>query len=224
MIDAIILCGGQGTRVRYINPDLPKVLFPVEGRPFLDFVLTNLYFYGYRRFILATGYLDEKIQEYARKSPLEKHILVSSESIPLGTAGAIKNAGEHINSDDFLVLNGDSLVKGNIKDLVEFHFSHQDLATVALTKSYNRTNAGNVDINSDSLVVAFNEKNKKRNYINAGLYIFYKTIFLLIPEGFSSLEEEILPDLVQLKALHGFPIKGQVIDIGTEERYSYVSG
>ncbi len=87
-----------------------------------------------------------------------------------------------------------------------------------------RDKDGNVDIDKNFLATSFNEKKKKLDYINAGVYLFHKNIFSLISEGtFCSLEEEVLPELVKFQSLYGFPIKGKVIDIGTEERYANIS-
>lgn len=104
--DIVILCGGRGTRVSHIYPNLPKVLFPIsEGIPLLDALLSSLFLQGFKRFILCIGHLGEKIEEYCEDYPLKNLIIFSYEpEILMGTAGALRLAKGYIKSDPFLFL------------------------------------------------------------------------------------------------------------------------
>ena len=104
-IDALILCGGKGTRLKSIVPDKPKILADIGGSPFIKYLLTYLECEGINRVILCTGVKHNQIEEWVRtfyKGKLQ--IVLSEEKRPLGTAGAIKNAQELIHSNNFLVI------------------------------------------------------------------------------------------------------------------------
>ncbi|NIQ01436.1 MAG: NTP transferase domain-containing protein, partial [Nitrospinaceae bacterium] len=107
-LDAVILCGGRGRRLQSVVRDRPKPLAIVQGRPFLDYVIDHAARFGVRRFILAAGFQSGLIQDYCRNRPDRARFQVVEEPHPLGTGGAVKFAEPFLQSDVFLILNGDS--------------------------------------------------------------------------------------------------------------------
>ena len=111
-IDALILCGGQGTRFRAVQEDIPKALAPFRGSAFIDLLLDDLVSQGFERIILATGFLSNQIEDHV-KSRNDAEYIISLEPKPLGTGGAIKFAAGHFRSNPVLVMNGDSKIDCN---------------------------------------------------------------------------------------------------------------
>lgn len=222
-IEAVILCGGLGTRFREVSNDAPKSLARVNETPFLDCLLDYFSDHGIKRFILCTGYLSEIIEKYYESSPYTDSIMISKEDTPLGTAGAIKNAEKYLSEDYFIAANGDSYCNLNLRDFIQFHFSLENpLISVALSNDPERTDAGRVELDkTTSKITAFYEKSKISHnlYINSGIYIMRKNILDDIPqERAYSLEYELFPKFIN-RGLYGYRTNQPVIDIGTKERF-----
>jgi D-glycero-alpha-D-manno-heptose 1-phosphate guanylyltransferase len=223
-VDAVILAGGRGTRLSSALPDVAKVLAPIRGRPFLDFVLAYLVGQGVRRIVVSVGHLREQVIERYRGYP-SADVSFSPELQPLGTGGAVRLAMRQLQSDPFIALNGDSLCRVELEQLVRTHHAHAALATLTLVRPDSRNDVGNVRLDGRSRVVSFAEKSALRedggeNLVNAGVYAFSKSAF----EGFEaasfSLERDVLPRLVELKACFGVLAADRLVDIGTPERYA----
>lgn len=222
-IDAIILAGGKGTRLQSVVSDLPKPLAPVNGRPFLDILLSQLDRCGcVNRLVLAVGHKSETvIDRYKDCTVYGFKILFSVEREPLGTGGAIKMALPLTESQDIMVLNGDSFVEVDIPNLIREHNSKNALLTMVLTEVDNAGRYGAVRVNRDKTVTAFEEKNDDYGpgLINAGIYILNRKLFDGIQDGkVISFEREILSDLIHGEAT-GYVTKGKFIDIGIPETY-----
>lgn len=221
-LDLVILCGGLGKRFRKVSQIHPKPMAQIGGRPFLDFLLEHFLEQGIKRFILCVGYKGEYIKDYYRKSKYNKYLIFSTETTPLGTGGALKNAEKYISSDIFFVANGDSYCKIDLQKFTTFHLSLSDgLVSMALTKRDIRDDCGQVRLNDHFLITSFTEKKASvpNPYMNAGIYIFNKKILSLIPSiQPSSLEYDIFPGMVG-KNIYGFITRSKVYDIGTPERY-----
>ena len=110
--DALILCGGLGTRFRVVREDIPKALAPVQGTPFIDLLLDDLIAQGFSRIILATGHLGDQLENYV-KQRTDAEYVISKEPKTLGTGGAIKYAEKHFQSSEIMVMNGDSRTNFN---------------------------------------------------------------------------------------------------------------
>ncbi|MFA5088785.1 MAG: nucleotidyltransferase family protein [Candidatus Omnitrophota bacterium] len=225
--DAVILCGGLGTRLRTEIGEAQKVMAQIGGRPFLDIVLRHLLGQGFRRVILCTGYKKENVSEYYQKNTLGMELVFSEEAEPLGTGGALKQAGEKIQSDPFFVLNGDSYCPFRFVDLLEFHFFKKAQATIVLTRTTGRKDVGSVSIDADDRITGFREKSailpqqkgRRRVYVNAGIYCFGKEILSFMPsQGKFSLEQDFFPSLTD-KRFYGYETAEDFIDIGTPQRY-----
>ena len=222
-LDVVILCGGLGTRFRQVDPQTPKVMASVEGRPFLDWIIELFYTQGCRRFIFCTGYKSDVIEAYLRTSKygIETEVVISKETEPLGTAGAVKHAEKSIHSEPFLLVNGDSYCKIDLAAFIQFHIRNNACVSMALVSADTRKDTGSVALDTRTLeVAAFQEKGTTEGtYSNAGIYIFSKKIISRWnPAQPLSLEYDIFPKLVG-QGLYGFVVDGPVIDIGTPERY-----
>ena len=122
--EAIILAGGLGTRLRDTVSDLPKVLAPVNNQPFLYYLLANLFKQNLNHVVLSTGYMGEKIEEFIKKRYPEKNISIAKEEKPLGTGGGIFNALQFCNSDEILILNGDTFFNIDYNFFYHHHNHH----------------------------------------------------------------------------------------------------
>lgn len=221
--DIVILCGGQGTRLKEISAGIPKPMMPIEKYPFLLILVQHYLKNGFRRIILAVGYKSLCIEKYFQKSNLSSYIIFSEEKFPLDTAGAVKNASRLIESDNFFVVNGDSFCKYNVSSFMQFHKTHSKaLASLVLVPITDRTDCGYITLNRDAQVTSFNEKvrRNKMDYINAGTYLFNRKILSFIPDRERySLENELFPALVAKKLAYGYVEKTRLIDIGVPVRY-----
>ena len=222
-IDAVVLCGGLGERLRAIVPHRPKPLAEIGGRPFLDILLDHVSCFGLRRFILCTGYKGELIQEYyARQAKTGREVSISWEEQLLGTAGALRHAVGLIRSPTILVLNGDSLCRTDLRVFWSFHVGHGGLASMILAPQEQGSDYGVVTLNPQGRIGAFMEKSgaTQGQFINAGIYLFSALVLKTITASrASSLEHDLLPALVREGQVLGWPVKERVIDIGTPQRY-----
>jgi len=225
---AVILCGGLGNRLRSIISDKPKVLAKVGNDVFLDIVIKNILQYGFDDIILCTGYLKEKIRNhldsYSDNYNYECRITFSEEKELLDTGGALKNAKSLIMSDNFLVVNGDSICKTNLKEFLDFHINKKALTSIVLSSStLDRSNAdyGSVVLDNLQRIMSFNEKLKNNEQlINAGIYIMNKEIFSHMPNKKKfSLEYDLFPEIIRKNNCYGFITDSEITDIGTPERF-----
>ena len=224
-IDAVILAGGLGTRLRSAVPNLPKCLAPISGIPFLKCYLTWLQKFGLRRVVLSLGYKSDIVEDYILSETWPGlEIVTSVESLPLGTAGALRYALSQIKSQTVLVANGDSFTGVNVCKFLWFHKNKNARVSMLLTKSTETKSSGLVATDETDAVTFFNEKPldtpEVSNYVNVGMYLIEREAILEIPTGKpTSLEREIFPNLCgQLF----FALKGNFpfIDIGTPETYA----
>lgn len=155
-IDVIILCGGLGKRLRAIVNDRPKPMALVAGYPFLDLLIAYVAKFGFKRFILCIGYKRFFFKKYYQKKK-DLQIVFSEEREPLGTGGAIKNAKSFIKSPLFLVLNGDSFFKVNLKKFFNFHFRKNALVSIVVKKDKRTNGCGVVSLNSSKQITSFIE-------------------------------------------------------------------
>lgn len=219
-IDVVILCGGKGTRLQKVVDDRPKPMADMHGRPFLDILIDYVSSFGLRRFILCTGYMGDQIEEFYRQEDGSRTFLFSMEAIPLGTGGALKNAELIIQSNPFLVMNGDSFCPVEIDALLDVHLNRKALATMAVSQSDNAADFGSLIMDAENRITVFREKIPSRNsLINAGVYLMDRRVLSLIVPGVpTSLENDLFPGLID-KDFYGYRTRGSVIDIGTPERY-----
>jgi NDP-sugar pyrophosphorylase family protein len=219
---ALVLAGGEGRRLRPVLGDLPKCLAQVQGRPFIDHHIELLKSEGIREFVLCVGLGASLVQRVlGNGGRLGVSISYSTEEKPLGTAGAIKNAGAHIDGR-FLCTNGDTLAEFSLKDMEESHVSAGAVGTILFRRD-EVTGKGTIKIGPGGQVLGFEEKTQHDApvFINCGFYLMEGELLEHIPSGQrASLEEEIFPKLLSsgLK-LFAFPAGGAFVDIGMPEEY-----
>lgn len=211
-MDAVILVGGQGTRLRPVVADRPKPLAPVRGIPFLDYLIKQIEGHV-SRIILAVGYLGEQVVEQYQ----ERH-LISAEKNPLGTGGAVRLAIDLVEGERFWVLNGDSYF--------DISFEEMERCTGDLVMAVRHVEDvkryGAVEI-EENKVITFDEKGGSSGpgWINGGIYICQKELFggRAKRQPFS-LEKELFPSLLlSNKEVMAYPCEGRFIDIGTPKSY-----
>jgi len=223
LVDALVLCGGLGTRLKPVVSDRPKGLATVSGRPFLDLLTSELVREGFRRVILCVGHGSEQIIEHFRDR-VDGQFVFSVERRPLGTGGAVRLALPHVNSAPFVVVNGDSFCRVRYADLLAFHRRKAALATLVVTAPSERVDVGAVELAADQRVLRFTEKppeiNTGSQFVNAGVYVIERRLIESGPENVPcSLERDILPRAIDKRSCYGFPVDGPLVDIGTPERY-----
>lgn len=219
-IDVVVLCGGKGTRLKEVVNDRPKPMAEINGHPFLDILIEYISSFGFRRFILCTGYMADFVRQYYSASETQVEIVFSPEDIPLGTGGAVKNAGKFIKSETFMVVNGDSFCPVKLSQFLDFHLVKDAIVSMVVTESEDVRDFGTICLDDSQRIVRFEEKKEgKKSFINAGIYLFEKELFPIIPSNTKcSLEYDLFPALVKQK-FYGYVTQEKLIDIGTPERY-----
>ena len=219
--EAIVLAGGLGTRLKSAVADLPKCMAPVDGKPFLHYLITYLQQQGIERFIFSLGYLAETAADYIKSSlPPETYVLVQ-EPYPLGTGGAIQLAIQQVTSEEVWVLNGDSLCNLNLSEQAELHFQKQATCTLGLVPMEQFDRYGVVTIDNNHRILGFEEKKwQEQGLINAGIYLLNTSTFqsILWPEKFS-MEMDFLQAYHQRLPFYGYVASAYFLDIGIPEDY-----
>lgn len=222
---AVILVGGEATRLRPLTLNTPKAMVPVLNRPFLEHVLCHLKGHGVDTVVLALGHLHRWVADYfGDGSRFGVRLVYSVEDHPLGTAGPVKLAGPYIDGR-FLVLNGDVFADFDIGAMLQSHIRNGAKATIALTPVEDPSAFGVVETGPDGRVQRFIEKpgpgQTSSNMINAGVYVLEQDVLDLIPPGEKYMfENGVFPGLLSSNAaVFGYGIKGYWIDIGTPEKY-----
>ncbi|HAW09391.1 MAG TPA: D-glycero-D-manno-heptose 1-phosphate guanosyltransferase [Bacteroidetes bacterium] len=220
-MEAIILAGGFGTRLKNVVNDVPKPMAPVNNKPFLSYILKYLKKYDIDRVILCTGYLSDKIEKFYGKEFEGVKINYSIEKEPLGTGGAIKRALKLCSEDTVIVINGDTFFDVNLTQLKTAHINHNADLTLSLKPMTNFDRYGIINIEQNGQIAGFEEK-KHREFgnINGGVYALKRNIFddTTLPEKFS-LETDFFEDYFSSKKFAGFISDTYFIDIGIPEDY-----
>jgi len=219
-MDAIILAGGLGKRLRATVSDVPKPLAPIRGKPFLDILLAQLSPHV-ERIILAIGYKLEQIKACYHAD----EVLFSEENTPLGTGGALKQALQRTHSSPVLALNGDSYFGIDIEKLLTFHQSKHAHLTIACREVDDVSRYGSIFFDEKKRVIAFQEKKARSGpgWINGGIYLMDKDFLDSFSDAPFSLEQEAFPILLK-KRVFAYPSAGKFIDIGTKESYLEAQG
>ncbi len=223
MLPAVILVGGEGTRLRPLTARRPKPMLPLVGRPLLAYTFEHLRRHGVDRVILSCGYLPTQIREYFGDETDGVSLEYFVEDKPLGTGGAIAFAARGL-EQTFFALNGDSLRAADLSQLVAFHRERGAKATILLTPVEDPTRYGLVRLAPDGRVAAFLEKPRPEeidtDLINAGLYVLEPEMLDLVPAGRAvSIEREVFPVLVEEGSVYGMALPGYWLDVGTPESY-----
>ena len=248
-MQAILLCGGMGTRLRSVVSDRPKPMADICGKPFLQYLLEMLRDKGITEVIFALGYMGEMIEEYFQDgSAFGLKIAYSYEEEPLGTGGAIRNAPPKILAEEVLVLNADTYFPMDYQGLRHFHQENDGDFSLATRAVPDISRYGAVRRDSAGRILAWNEKlgdggqqpgegskqpiegnaqqaasaspKSLSGEINGGIYVMKKSLIAEIPEGKQSLEQDCIPKwLSEGKRIFGLPFHGYFMDIGIPKDY-----
>lgn len=223
-MQAVILVGGQGTRLRPLTTNRPKPLVPLVDRPFMAYMLEWVATHGITDVVMCCGFLaDSMVEALGDGSRFGVQLTWVEEPEPRGTAGALKFAQEHLH-DRFVMLNGDVLTDLDLSAQIAHHGQAGATGTLALVPVEDPTSYGLVRLNGDSSVEGFLEKPNPdeidTDLISAGAYVLERSVLDLIPDGrMVSIEREVWPRLVG-DGLYGCVHRGAYwMDIGTPHRY-----
>jgi NDP-sugar pyrophosphorylase family protein len=196
-MQAIILAGGAGVRMRPLTYLVPKALLPVGGKPLLERTIQYLNSYGIKEFIICVAYLKRQIiSTIGDGSNLGVTIQYAETDMPLGTAGQLKSAEPFVKGR-FLAMNGDIVTSVNISNLLSGHESGKGIGTIALKKFEIKIPYGYITCHKNGMIQRFEEKPTLSFMANAGIYVFESRMFEYIPEQkICSLETEIFPALI----------------------------
>jgi len=220
-MEAIVLAGGFGTRLKSVVKDVPKPMADINGKPFLVYLFNYLVSNGVSKVILSVGYKQNVIKKYFSNNYNGLNILYSSEETPLGTGGAIKRALTLVGDETqrVLILNGDTFFNVNLKKLKLSSMQNQFniILSLKLMKDFDRY--GSVRL-KDERVVGFEEKKFfKKAYINGGVYLVKKDILDNMEKLFSFSFEKFIEDNLKSLNIYSFKDDGYFIDIGIPEDY-----
>jgi len=228
-MQAVIMAGGFGTRLRPLTNNIPKPMVPIVNVPMLEHVITLLKKHGITDFVMLLYYQPEIIRRYfddgSKFGVSIKYILPDKD---YGTAGAVKLSEQHI-LDKFLVISGDVLTDFNLTELYKYHEEKKSAATISLYSSENPLQYGIVLTNSEDRIVRFLEKPSSSEVfsdtINTGIYCFNKEIFSFIPEGENfDFSKDLFPLLLNNNIpLYGCKGSGYWRDVGNLEEYIYAN-
>ena len=221
-IKAVILAGGYGTRIKHLISDIPKPMFRVANRPFIEWIIFHIRQQGINKGIISTGYLGEVIEEYFNKCKISGiNINCCQEKTRLGTAGGFIHAVKQSNlyPEAWLVMNGDSLVANNFEKLVSY-LDDQEVGCVILGISVDDTSRyGSLVCDKSNNLLHFSEKEHGQGCINGGIYIFRHRILEYFPSKYPlSFEYDVFPTLLQQNIkIKVCEVQSPFLDIGTPE-------
>jgi len=218
-MEAIILAGGFGTRLRQVVPDLPKPMSPIAGQPFLEILLRSLANKGFHRVVLSLGYMADKITSHFGAALCDIELIYEVEELPLGTGGAVRQAISHCNTDHVYVFNGDTFLDLQVNH-VEAHWKNNHVPIIIAREVDDTTRYGRLEV-SQGKILGFREKGVAgQGLINAGCYVLPVNILqnCQLEDPFS-LETDFFIDAVQRQRFDVFITDSYFIDIGMPEDY-----
>lgn len=223
-MDAIILAGGLGTRLKKTVPNLPKPLAPINNVPFLEILLDYVASFPFiDKVVLATGYKAEAITEFCDNHNYPFELSCSIETNPLGTGGAVKLAMQQTTSTTVAIFNGDSFFEVNLNKMHQAHKDWGGFLTLACAQVDDTSRYGCVEFDG-ARITTFKEKSASEGsgVINGGIYFLERSLELPRDDAFS-LEKDLFP-IVLKKGVFGYRSSGKFIDIGTKESYFEAQG
>jgi mannose-1-phosphate guanylyltransferase/phosphomannomutase len=222
---AVIMAGGEGTRLRPQTSNLPKPMLPLVGRPMMEHIVSLLQRHGITDIVVTVAFLPNAIRSYfGDGSELGVRMVYASEETPLGTAGSVRNAREEL-TERFLVISGDVLTDIDLTSMVQFHEKNNALATLALCAVENPLEFGIVITREDGSIERFLEKpgwgQVFSDTINTGIYVLEPEIFDMIPEGRAvDFSAEVFPAVLEAGGpIFGYVANGYWEDVGTTAAY-----
>ena len=220
---AVVLVGGEGTRLRPLTETVPKPLLPLVDRPILDHVLDHLVVHGVREVIMSSPYLEETFHPFIEARDGDPAITWITEHEALGTGGAIVSALDHVGDHAFFALNGDILTDLDLTAMLASHDERHAIATIALHHVQDARAFGLVETDPSGRITEFREKppDPVPGHINAGTYVLEPSALRSWPAGaYLWIEGEVFPTLIRKGApLFGFGTDAYWLDLGTPEQY-----
>lgn len=224
-MQAVIMAGGEGVRLRPLTCDLPKPMVPMLDRPVMEFTVELLERYGFDDIIVALHYLPETIAEYfGEGEDYGVHMSYSLEEVPLGTAGSVRLAMPRI-SGTFLVASGDALTDIDLAQAVRFHREHGSKATLVLKRVPNPVDYGVVATDEEGRILRFQEKPQwgevLTDTVNTGIYILEPEVMGQLPDdGPCDFAKDLFPQLLKMGIpMYGYVAQGYWCDIGSSDVY-----
>jgi NDP-sugar pyrophosphorylase family protein len=220
-MQAIVLAGGLGTRLRGVVPDLPKPMAPVAGRPFLEWILDRLVDARFNSAVLAVGYRHEAIRDHFGDRYRGLALHYSVEDRPLGTGGAIRLAAKMVDGDPLFVLNGDTYLEVDYRAMLAAHVAAGASMTLAAYRVADVARYGSLDVR-DGRVCGLVEKGTGGvGLINAGTYLVSRGVMEQMPadRAFSFEQDLLVPEVRTIRPL-AFVAKGLFIDIGVPDDFT----
>ncbi len=218
-MQAIILAGGKGTRLRPYTTIFPKPLMPINDMPILEVVIRQLKKAGFNRITMAVGHLAELIEAYfGNGSKWGMQISYSREDLPLGTAGPLALLNDL--DDTFLVMNGDVLSDLNYTELINFHHQQQAITTIAMYDKEVKIDLGIIKTNEHHQIIDYIEKPTLTYQVSMGIYVFNRKVMDYIPfKTYFDLPDLILALIRAKEKIIGYHFRGYWRDIGRREDY-----
>lgn len=227
-MQAIIMAGGKGKRLRHVISDIPKPLAPINGKPIIDYVIEHVKKNGCNNIIVTIGYLGEKIKSYIENNNYDIPVLISQENQPLGTAGSLLLIKDLL-EQEFFVLYGDIFTTINLSKMLKFHQQKKSDGTIALHTSDHPQDSTIVKVDKNDKILKLVEKPGKEwekygNLTATSLYILRKDILTHIPQNREiDIAKNIFPEMLKAgKNLFGYFTNEYAKDMGTPERYQKI--
>lgn len=219
---AVILAGGEGTRLRPLTNNIPKPMVRVLGKPILQWVIEWLKNNEVRNIVIGVAYRKESVIDYFKDgSKFGVRIKYSVHTIDGETGEGFRLAiARYIKDDLFLAVNGDEMTNFNLQDLIDYHVAHNPVATIAVT--HPRSPFGLINTDQNGLVQSFVEKPIINSLlVSIGTYLFSNRILDYLPER-GSIEKTTFPSLANKKLLRAYPINGTWLTINTMKDLQFV--
>jgi len=221
--DCIILAGGMGTRLQSVLIDKPKCLADINGKPFLYYICQQLKKFNFNKIIFSVGYQKDMVKDYVltHRDEFNFTFEFAEEDEPLGTGGAILHALSYSQTEDFFVVNGDTLFDVDLEEMLALQRAQMSDCTLALKPMQHADRYGLVHMDEKQVITGFEEKKLgATGLINGGIYCIYRNSFLNIPfpKKFS-FEKDYLEAMIKEREIIGYKQDAYFIDIGIPEDY-----
>lgn len=218
-MEAVVLAGGFGTRLRKLVPNLPKPMAPIGDKPFLQILLKSLFQKGFKRIVLSLGFMSEKISEYFGEHYLGMELVYVVEEVPLGTGGAVRLALSACKDDHVFIFNGDTYLDLEVEEVEKLWLERRQLIIVG-REVPDVGRYGKLLVEKGN-VKGFSEKGASGfGFINAGCYVLARNQLDCFPLNHNfSFESDYLNNIVTKLPIAAFITKGLFIDIGVPEDY-----
>ena len=218
-MEAIVLAGGLGTRLREVVKDIPKPMAPVNNKPFLEYILKYLKVQGIKKVVLAVGYKWEVIRDYFGTEYEGITLEYSVEEEQLGTGGAIKQALEKCADDNVFIINGDTYFNVDLRSMLRHHEQVKANLTIATKRMYEFERYGKIECKNNRIVKFEEKRFNVEGNINGGIYICERTLLDLGQKIKFSFEKDIMERFVNERYFSAFESDAYFMDIGIPEDY-----